>query len=164
MGSGKGKGKWKNLLKMLSNPVSCGWYRIFGPQIPSQNACSVLLAGDCVIASSFVSYLGPFNKEFRELLFTRDFQASARKLNISASPQLSVTTFLADQPEIGQWTLQVRLASSVVGRLLLYDLCRINAWRCLMHWESWLFVVCYMMLFSLNFLCYCMTFTHLSCP
>jgi len=63
--------------------------------------------GDCVIASSFVSYLGPFNKEFRELLFTRDFQASAQKLSISASPQLSVTTFLADQPEIGQWTLQV---------------------------------------------------------
>ena len=64
-------------------------------------------AGDCVVASSFVSYLGPFNKEFRELLFTCDFQASLQKLSIPASPSLSVTTFLADLPEIGQWNLQV---------------------------------------------------------
>ena len=58
-------------------------------------------------ASAFVSYLGPFNKEFRELLFTRDFQASLQKLGIPASTSLSVTTFLADLPEIGQWNLQV---------------------------------------------------------
>lgn len=58
-------------------------------------------------ASAFVSYLGPFNKEFRELLFTRDFQASLQKLGIPASTSLSVTIFLADLPEIGQWNLQV---------------------------------------------------------
>lgn len=64
-------------------------------------------AGDCAIASSFVSYLGPFNMEFRELLLTNDFQAAAGKLEIPVSPALNVTSFLADQPEIGQWTLQV---------------------------------------------------------
>ena len=67
-----------------------------------------MLAGDCAIASSFVSYLGPFNKEFRELLMTRDFHTAAQKLGVPASAALNVTTFLAEQPEIGQWTLQVR--------------------------------------------------------
>lgn len=66
-----------------------------------------IFAGDCATASGFVSYLGPFNKEFRELLLTRDFQAGAQKLNIPASNNLNVTTFLAEQPEIGQWNLQV---------------------------------------------------------
>lgn len=60
-----------------------------------------------MVASSFVSYLGPFNKEFRELLFTRDFHASLQRLAIPASPSMSVTTFLADVQEIGQWNLQV---------------------------------------------------------
>ncbi|EFN50656.1 hypothetical protein CHLNCDRAFT_144018, partial [Chlorella variabilis] len=31
------------------------------------------LTGDCAVASSFVSYLGPFNREFRELMVARDF-------------------------------------------------------------------------------------------
>ena len=66
-------------------------------------------------ASAFVSYLGPFNKEFRELLFTRDFQASLQKLGIPSSPSLSVTAFLADLPEIGQWNLQVRAQDLVDG-------------------------------------------------
>ena len=66
-------------------------------------------SGDCATATGFVSYLGPFNKEFRELLLTRDFQALAQKLNIPASNSLNVTTFLANQSEIGQWNLQVKV-------------------------------------------------------
>lgn len=64
-------------------------------------------AGDCAIASSFVSYLGPFNKEFRELLITRDFYGGCVKLNIPVTKDMQVTKFLVDDSEVGEWTLQV---------------------------------------------------------
>lgn len=69
-----------------------------------QSCCD---AGDCAIASSFVSYLGPFNKEFRELLITRDFYGGCVKLNIPVTKDMQVTKFLVDDSEVGEWTLQV---------------------------------------------------------
>lgn len=63
--------------------------------------------GDCALASSFVSYLGPFNKEFRELLMTRDFYGGCVKLNIPVTRDMQVTKFLVDDAEVGEWTLQV---------------------------------------------------------
>jgi hypothetical protein len=35
-----------------------------------------------------VSYLGPFNKEFRELLLARDFQGSCQRLGIPVTKDL----------------------------------------------------------------------------
>lgn len=64
-------------------------------------------AGDCAIASSFVSYLGPFNREFRELLLARDILAGCRRLGIPLTRDLKVSAFLADDAEVGEWTLQV---------------------------------------------------------
>ena len=65
-------------------------------------------AGDCLVASSFVSYLGPFNKEFRELLLNRDLSGACQRLGIPTTPNLAPTQFLVDTSEIGEWTLQVR--------------------------------------------------------
>lgn len=39
---------------------------------------------------SFVSYLGPFNKEFRELLLARDFHGSCQHLGIPVTKDLQV--------------------------------------------------------------------------
>ncbi|PSC73956.1 flagellar outer dynein arm heavy chain gamma [Micractinium conductrix] len=64
------------------------------------------LIGDCAIASSFVSYLGPFNKEFRELLCARDFYGTCVKLGIPVTKDLQVTSFLADDTEIGEWSVE----------------------------------------------------------
>ena len=68
-------------------------------------------AGDCLVASSFVSYLGPFNKEFRELLLNRDLSGACQRLGVPTTPNLAPTQFLVDTSEIGEWTLQVGLAS-----------------------------------------------------
>ena len=64
------------------------------------------LTGDCALASSFVSYLGPFNKEFRDLLCTRDFYGDCTKRGIPITENLDVTRFLVDESEIGEWNLQ----------------------------------------------------------
>jgi dynein heavy chain len=64
------------------------------------------LTGDCALAASFVSYLGPFNKEFRELLLTRDFYQDLTKHNIPVTADLSVSDFLVEESERGEWTLQ----------------------------------------------------------
>lgn len=48
------------------------------------------LTGDCALASAFVSYLGPFNKEFRELLMNRDFYGDCMKLTIPVTPNMQV--------------------------------------------------------------------------
>jgi dynein heavy chain len=48
------------------------------------------LTGDCAVASAFVSYLGPFNKEFRELLMARDFYSDAVRLGIPVTSNIQV--------------------------------------------------------------------------
>jgi hypothetical protein len=48
------------------------------------------LTGDCAVASAFVSYLGPFNKEFRELLMSRDFYGDCIKLGIPVTQNIEV--------------------------------------------------------------------------
>jgi dynein heavy chain len=64
------------------------------------------LTGDCAMASSFVSYLGPFNKEFRDLLCTRDFYGDLFSRGIPVTENLDVTRFLVEESEIGEWNLQ----------------------------------------------------------
>jgi dynein heavy chain len=59
------------------------------------NLCHLLPAGDCALASAFVSYLGPFNKEFRELLITRDFYGDCQRLAIPVTPNMQVCWVVA---------------------------------------------------------------------
>jgi Microtubule-binding stalk of dynein motor len=80
------------------------------------------LTGDCCIASAFVSYLGPFNREFRDLLVSRDFFSDCTKLRVPFTPDLKLTKFLVDDATIGEWNLQAR------ARCVFVLPCR--AWSC----------------------------------
>lgn len=62
--------------------------------------------GDCAIASSFVSYLGPFIKEMREQL-NNSLIGSCQKLAIPHSKDLHLMQFLTSDQEVGEWTVQV---------------------------------------------------------
>ena len=64
------------------------------------------LVGDCALASGFLSYLGPFNKEFRTKLLTDDFLKDLQAKAIPVSADLTITKFLTDEAEIGEWNLQ----------------------------------------------------------
>ena len=64
------------------------------------------LIGDCAMAASFVSYLGPFNKEFRELLLSRDFYGDLEARGVPVTKGLEVSHFLVEESERGEWTLQ----------------------------------------------------------
>lgn len=59
--------------------------------------------GLLLVPRSFVSYLGPFNKEFRELLLTRDFYSSCMRLGIPVTKDLQVCGVLQLQAARGGW-------------------------------------------------------------
>lgn len=63
------------------------------------------LVGDCALAASFTSYLGPFNKEFRAKLL-RDFTFDCVSVGLPCTPDLAVTSILAEETEMGQWAVE----------------------------------------------------------
>jgi len=63
------------------------------------------LSGDCALASAFVSYLGPFNREFRELLLKKEFYRDCVDRNIPVTKDMNVTNFLVEDAEVGEWNL-----------------------------------------------------------
>ncbi len=57
--------------------------------------------------SSFISYLGPFNKTFRQLLLERDLRGACTRLGVPMTPDLDIAKFLVDDAEVAEWRTQV---------------------------------------------------------
>ena len=64
------------------------------------------LTGDTALACGFISYVGPFNADFRHLLLTERFTSDCTARGIPLTPNLDVTKFLVDEGTIGDWALQ----------------------------------------------------------
>lgn len=54
-----------------------------------------------------MSYLGPFNKEFRDLLIKRDFFSDCKDNDVPVTQNMNLTSFLVDDATVGEWNLQV---------------------------------------------------------
>nr|XP_033785734.1 dynein heavy chain 5, axonemal isoform X1 [Geotrypetes seraphini] len=63
------------------------------------------LVGDVLLATAFLSYSGPFNQEFRNLLLT-DWRREMKIRKIPFGSNLNLMGMLIDAPTISEWNLQ----------------------------------------------------------
>ncbi|TRY93886.1 hypothetical protein DNTS_016033 [Danionella cerebrum] len=63
------------------------------------------LVGDVLLATAFLSYSGPFNQEFRNLLLS-DWQREMKSRQIPFRTNLNLTEMLIDAPTVSEWNLQ----------------------------------------------------------
>lgn len=63
------------------------------------------LPGDCLIATAFVSYFGPFDTKYREVLY-ENWQNEILKKQIPCTEGLKMTQFLTDPVTIREWNIQ----------------------------------------------------------
>jgi dynein heavy chain len=64
------------------------------------------LVGDCAIACAFLSYLGPFNKIFRDKLTKVAFTNDANERKVPGTKGLDIAGMLVDSATTGEWNLQ----------------------------------------------------------
>uniref|UniRef100_A0A2K5Y215 Dynein axonemal heavy chain 5 n=1 Tax=Mandrillus leucophaeus TaxID=9568 RepID=A0A2K5Y215_MANLE len=63
------------------------------------------LVGDVLLATAFLSYSGPFNQEFRDLLLN-DWRKEMKARKIPFGKNLNLNEMLIDTPTISEWNLQ----------------------------------------------------------
>ncbi|KAG9397278.1 Dynein heavy chain and region D6 of dynein motor [Carpediemonas membranifera] len=66
----------------------------------------VNLPGDCVLATAFLSYCGPFSGEYREDLVKRSWVPEIKRLEIPVSDDFSLVSFLASPSDVRNWQIQ----------------------------------------------------------
>ncbi|CAJ0965699.1 unnamed protein product [Ranitomeya imitator] len=63
------------------------------------------LVGDCLLASAFLSYMGPFLSSYREEILSIWIK-EVREMLVPCSPLFSLTTFLSSPTMVREWNLQ----------------------------------------------------------
>jgi dynein heavy chain len=72
-----------------------------------------VVVGDVLLASSFVSYVGPFNKQFRDDIIQNYFIPFFNKNKIPMSPEANPMLMLTDEATIAQWNTEKLPADKV---------------------------------------------------
>ncbi|RXM37302.1 Dynein heavy chain 8, axonemal [Acipenser ruthenus] len=64
------------------------------------------LVGDVLLATGFLSYCGPFNQTFRNILLKETWEGEMRSRKIPFTDNLNLISMLVDPPTISEWNLQ----------------------------------------------------------
>jgi dynein heavy chain len=78
------------------------WNQDLGVFADSKNR----LVGDCALACAFVSYLGPFNYDYRRMLIESKFYKDCASSGIPVTKDLNLSSFLVDDGTIAEWNSQ----------------------------------------------------------
>ena len=62
-----------------------------------------VIIGDVLLASAFVSYVGPFNKQFRDIIVTDNFVKFFQANGIPMSPSANPLSVLSDEATVAGW-------------------------------------------------------------
>ncbi len=65
-----------------------------------------VIVGDVLMASAFVSYAGPFNKSFRDIMIRDDFAKYFTINKIPMSPVMDPVKLLTDESTAAKWNKQ----------------------------------------------------------
>lgn len=91
--------EWLSLFSFLT------FCRITGLITEYFSDVSFSVLGDVLLATAFLSYSGPFNQEFRNLLLN-DWQKEMKARKIPFGDDLNLNEMLIDAPTISEWNLQ----------------------------------------------------------
>jgi dynein heavy chain len=64
------------------------------------------LVGDCAVSSAFLTYAGPFNQEYRTMLFNDRWCADVTQRKIPLTTGVQLVKFLTTETTIDQWNLE----------------------------------------------------------
>ena len=64
------------------------------------------LIGDVAVSTAFMSYCGPFNAEFRNILMKDYFMSDLNAKEIPVTMNLELTSFLVEKTTVAEWNLQ----------------------------------------------------------
>ncbi len=62
--------------------------------------------GDCLVASAFLSYAGPFFSNYRDELVENSWLSKVRQLHLPSNPEFSFANFLAKPTIVREWNIQ----------------------------------------------------------
>ena len=81
----------------------------------------IMLLGDCLVTSSFLSYLGAFSFDFRQSLIVNKWQKDLSERSIPRNDPINLQVLLTNEVEIIKWASEGLPSEDLVGRIKSFN-------------------------------------------